>query len=500
MDTTLQTSLEAVPGRFENARRVFGHMDAELVSSLVTVAADVVLVMDDAGVIQDAAFGTQELLNHGCAHWLGKYWGHTVSEESRPKVVAMLRDKNVSNGSRWRHVNQAAPDGTELPLSFSVIQIPSGGPDGRSSALAFGRDLRPQAELQQKVLNAQRSVERDYWQLKHAETRYRLIFQVSSEAMLVLDADSEKLEDSNPAAQALLGEALTKSGWTLAQSMDKSSLAGISQVFAGLRASGQAQPVGIRLSQDEIPVTASVSLFRQEHSSHFLVRLIPVRPVAERSTADHARQTLADIMENAPDALVVTDLAGRVLSANRAFLQLAEVSNEAVVRGESLERWLGRAGVDMSVLISNLRQRDVVRFFATRMRGSYGSITEVEISAVAVNSGEQRCLGFSIRDIGLRLSNEAKPSRDIPRSTSQMTDLVGRVPMKDIVRDTTDLIEKLCIEAALELTGDNRASAAEMLGLSRQSLYVKLRRFGISDSGTDPEGLTKHPLASAFPP
>jgi DNA-binding NtrC family response regulator len=38
----------------------------------------------------------------------------------------------------------------------------------------------------------------------------------------------------------------------------------------------------------------------------------------------------------------------------------------------------------------------------------------------------------------------------------------------------------MCIEAALEMTHNNRASAAEMLGLSRQSLYVKLRRFGIS--------------------
>jgi DNA-binding NtrC family response regulator len=83
------------------------------------------------------------------------------------------------------------------------------------------------------------------------------------------------------------------------------------------------------------------------------------------------------------------------------------------------------------------------------------------------------------------MGKETKPSREIPRSTSQMTELVGRVPLKDIVRDTTDLIEQLCIEAALELTGDNRASAAEMLGLSRQSLYVKLRRFGMGDSGSD---------------
>jgi len=34
----------------------------------------------------------------------------------------------------------------------------------------------------------------------------------------------------------------------------------------------------------------------------------------------------------------------------------------------------------------------------------------------------------------------------------------------------------------LKLTGDNRATAAEMLGLSRQSLYVKLRRFGLADA------------------
>jgi transcriptional regulator PpsR len=176
-----------------------------------------------------------------------------------------------------------------------------------------------------------------------------------------------------------------------------------------------------------------------------------------------------------------------VLTANRAFLQLAQVSNEALVRGESLERWLGRAGVDLSVLISNLRQRDVVRLFATRMRGDYGSTTDVEISAVAVTTGEQRCLGFTIRDVGLRLNSETKPSRELPRSTGQMTELVGRVPLKDIVRETTDLIEQLCIEAALELTGDNRASAAEMLGLSRQSLYVKLRRFGMGDAGSEGE-------------
>ena len=97
-------------------------------------------------------------------------------------------------------------------------------------------------------------------------------------------------------------------------------------------------------------------------------------------------------------------------------------------------------------------------------------------------NGEQPCLGFTIRDVGRRARPPSAPAgRELPRSVEQLTELVGRVPLKDLVRETTDLIERLCIEAALELTGDNRASAAEMLGLSRQSLYVKLRRYGLGD-------------------
>ncbi len=52
------------------------------------------------------------------------------------------------------------------------------------------------------------------------------------------------------------------------------------------------------------------------------------------------------------------------------------------------------------------------------------------------------------------------------------------------MRQSTDVVEKLCIEAALNLTGDNRASAAELLGLSRQSLYSKLRRHDLGDIGS----------------
>jgi transcriptional regulator PpsR len=196
---------------------------------------------------------------------------------------------------------------------------------------------------------------------------------------------------------------------------------------------------------------------------------------------------LLKLVQSAPDCLVVTDLEGRVISANMAFIELAQLTTEEQVRGETLDRWLGRTGVDLSVMVSNLRQRGAVRLFATTLRGEYGAITDVEISATMVPHGDHPFLGFTIRDVGRRLNgHDTRATRELPRSVGQLTELVGRVPLKDIVGETTDLIEQLCIEAALELTRDNRASAAEMLGLSRQSLYVKLRRYGLGDLGTSP--------------
>jgi DNA-binding NtrC family response regulator len=64
-------------------------------------------------------------------------------------------------------------------------------------------------------------------------------------------------------------------------------------------------------------------------------------------------------------------------------------------------------------------------------------------------------------------------------------DLVGTASLKELVSATSDVVEKMCIETAIRLTNNNRVAAAEMLGLSRQSLYVKLRKHGLIDSSPD---------------
>jgi DNA-binding NtrC family response regulator len=98
---------------------------------------------------------------------------------------------------------------------------------------------------------------------------------------------------------------------------------------------------------------------------------------------------------------------------------------------------------------------------------------------VLFRSGDQPTYGFFIRDIRVGRSVHKSATSGMADSVEQLSQLVGRMPMKDIVGETSTMIERMCIQAALELTHNNRASAAEMLGLSRQSLYVKLHRYGI---------------------
>jgi transcriptional regulator PpsR len=121
-----------------------------------------------------------------------------------------------------------------------------------------------------------------------------------------------------------------------------------------------------------------------------------------------------------------------------------------------------------------------LKLFASVLRGEHGSPVDVEISATTVGAGPQGRLGFTIRNVSSRISIDGSDHPQIPRSREQLAELIGRVPLKELVRETTDVIERMCIETALKLTGDNRATAAEMLGLSRQSLYVKLRRYGLA--------------------
>lgn len=453
-------------------------IDADTASALISASADIALVLDEQGRIRDVSLAGDELADLGAPAWIGRAWEDVVTVESRPKVAEILADAARAGQSRWRQLNHAVAGGPDVPIRYSAVRLADSG-----RVVAIGRDLRGIASLQRRLVDAQQAMEREYQRIRSAEMRYRLLFHLASEAVLVVEASTHRIVDANPAAVKLLGLPPKRTtGQLLADLFDQTSQQAVQSLLAAARNAGRVDDVMGRLAETRATLLLSASLFRQDNVAHLLVRLRPMVEENAALTAPHAG--LLQVVERLPEAFVVTDLDHRVLAANSAFLELAQLSAEAQAKGQPVDRWIGRPGLDVDALFTALRSHGSVRNFNTVLRGELDGVESVEIAAVLVETGELPCIGFSIRGTGWRAGDRIASGPELP-STQQFTDLVGRVSLKDMVRETTDLIERLCIEAALELTRDNRASAAEMLGLSRQSLYSKLRRFGLGDLDSD---------------
>jgi transcriptional regulator PpsR len=454
---------------FGPAAELFDTLNADAAMKLAMVAGDVTLVLDDTGTILDAAFDPREFPAFG--DWVGTNWIETVTDESRPKIMEMLAGARRGEMQHWRQVNHPSSDG-DVPIRYAVLSV-----NGGEHRIAFGRDLREAGKLQQRLLQVQQSLERDYLRMRQLEGRYRMLFERSTEPVLIVEAATLRVREANPAAHTLVGaRAASLPGKKLLSFIDKNSHETAQALVGAALVSDTVSPARIRIAKGAREVMASVIGFTQDRAQYLLVRLVPAsdRPASDFSPV----LELVDVM---PDAFVVANGDLEIVTCNAAFVELLQAASVDQLRGRHLSESIGRPGIDLDLIEGQIDQHGAARNVATVVRVGHDVEGEpIELSAVRT-SGEDAYYAFVIRPIGRRLRDLPPGSQDLPRSVEQLTDLVGRMSLKDIVRESTDLIERLCIEAALSYTADNRASAAEILGLSRQSLYSKLHRYGLGN-------------------
>jgi len=453
-----------------------GDLDAASAAALVEAVADIALVLDDKGVIHNVALGSS--VSGGAASldgsdWIGRLWQEIVTVESQDKVLALVNGR--SENDRPRQINHLLPDGSNLLVAYRCVAL-----EGSGLRIALGKELSTLTRLQQRLVGVQQSMERDYAQLRQFETRYRLLFQTAREAVLIVRAEDARVVEANEAACALLGAAERKLvGSELMRWFAADQQRVLEDAFGTLRTGGSIGAIDLDDADD--PLTGRLSLFKADNVNLVLLRLQAPGAPTESFNDEEGLARLAALVENAPDALIISDPKGHILTSNTEFLDLAQTATTESVIGKPLANWLGQGGIDYQVIMTSLREHGTIRLYSTQMRGDFGSITDVEVSAARLGVEGAECIGFSIRNISRRVAANDEIASLTPRSIDQLTQLVGRVPLKELVRESTELIEQLCIQAALKLTGNNRASAAELLGLSRQSLYVKLRRYSLAD-------------------
>lgn len=450
-------------------------LSADKLAQLIGVASDIALVLSRQGDIQSVSVGWDELAVMGCSNWIGRPWADTVTSESRVKIAEMLASPANGQHSRWRQVNHPTPQGREIPLEYTVLALTD------SQYLALGRGMEAIASLQQRLIESQQKLERDYQRLRHMEGKSQILFETTTEPLLTVDGISQRLIDLNPAAQALLGPVHKRvQDRVVLECFDPASHDEVLSLLRMAQATGRVEMGRARLMGHDKEVTWSAKAFPSEQGAQVLLRCQghEVRPRHDAAQADHS--WMQEALERAPDGWILADRQGTILSTNAEFLSQIGAISSAQIQGQPLERWLARGSVDWGVLQTNVRQLGQVRGFATELKTFSGLNLAVEITALTLSDPQANWMLY-VHDIQrLRPTDSPAKAVGMADSVAQLAQLVGRMPMKDIVGETNEMIERMCILAALDLTRNNRASAAEMLGLSRQSLYVKLRRFGLA--------------------
>ncbi len=446
----------------------------DLLGDIIAAASDIALVISPEARILSVLTNPGHRYHGRLEHWEGANLRDHVTADSLPKIETQLerfaRGEEPSGSLELNHSDRAT---WEFPIRYTFHRI---GADG--ALLMLGRDLRPIAEMQQQLVKAQLALEKDYEAQREYDTRFRVLMDATQGAYVFVSVATGRLTDVNRAAAALLGRNRTDLiGAAFAQEFDGRRRGEFMETLSNIAVNEEAPALDVQLNGGKSRVMLTPTLFRAAGERLILCRL---DPADERAGAGG---DLGDMMtsfyQDGVDAIVIVDAAGVVESSNESFLDLADIAHAAAVRGKSFADFLARGSVDLRVLLDNASRSGQMRLYATKLTTEYGTVVPVEISVTHLKDRPQAAFVMVIRDTGrMEAARTSGPTLGDDKVRSVM-EQVGSATLRDIVAETTDVVEKMCIETAVELTRNNRVAAAEMLGLSRQSLYVKLRKYDL---------------------
>jgi transcriptional regulator PpsR len=447
---------------------------------LLPALVDIMMVLDRQSTVLEVTVFGKDLHRLDSSGFKGRSINDFISHDSKDKFALMLAAVGKSDAPMWRHVNFSPMAGQELPLQVSLLPQEKDG-----TVWLFGRDLSGLSQMQSRLVEAHQSMERDFLRLRHMEARYRLLFESVADPMLVVDVAQRRVMEANSAAQLVFKDLSRKlPGSDVAQLFDPDKREALEILLRQAQTTGRMESGRVRYLNADRDCNLHVSVFVQEGGPQYLLRLQALSAQQTSHTEAPVINWFHHALDQAPVGFVVADRMGTILASNPEFCSMVGVASHTMLINKSLEDWLARGGVDLGVLLTNLRQSSTLRSFATDLRSMVGVLIPVDIAAVTLN-GDDPTYGFFFHQLSGARGRDVMPatSGGMADSVAQLSQLVGRMPMKEIVGETSTMIERMCIQAALELTQNNRASAAEMLGLSRQSLYVKLHRYGMVADG-----------------
>jgi transcriptional regulator PpsR len=437
----------------------------ELARTMVSLGGDIALVIDERGVVQRVDQRASTPLASDAHTWVGHHWTDTVTLESKAKVERLMAEASPTCATRKREVNHPASGGTTVPVAYTAMRLGAKGP-----ILAVGRDLGISAALQQKFIGAQREMERNYAYARQAEARYRLLFQVATDAVIVVDGSTLNIIEANQSASELFDLSLSHVvGQNATFGFERQSRDIVSATLASALASGKSTETRAQLVGRVSNTSVTATPFRVMDSQQLLVR---IRTTEQLGSSANLGATLARLVDSASDGVAVTDVDGGVLVANPAFLKLVQASTEASVRGRPLSDWLSLPNEPFTELLARVEREGMTGYAPSQILGLDAIVKPVELAATLLSEIDPPCIGFSIR-----LS--PKPDGDIAVTVEPMQaavkvlcDQVGSAALPELMRRASEVLQRNFIRMAMERAGADLNKAATMLGINRQQLEM----------------------------
>jgi transcriptional regulator PpsR len=467
----------------EDLGALAGGADA-LAQAFVSLSSDIALVINEAGIITRVVQDGNAPMAPQADHWVGQRWSETVTGDTRGKVERLLADVGSTGVARKRQVNHACEGAADLPVAYTAMRL--GGAGAAGAVLAVGRDLRSVAAIQQRFQDTQQELERSYWRARESEARYRLLFQVATDAVIVVDGQTLRVREGNHAAQALLRAELGPlAGRVAEQQFDASSRPAVRALVTQALQCGQAREIHARLAGTHIPMSVAATPMRitetQDHSTstHVLLRVRASEPAGTDTPALHhpVGTPLARLVDTTAEGIVVTDAIGCIVVANRAFVQLVQAPDVDQMQGHSLATWLGHGGVP--ALLQSVRQQGIVQMAAQTLRCEAGTAFDVDLTVTLLHDGDQERFGFTLRPVYPSATGEAAPlsanTLALARAIDALCADVGQTPLGPLLARAEHLARGHLVHQALQRQAGGDAATAHELGISEAEL-ARLRR------------------------
>lgn len=446
----------------------------ELAQTFVSIASDIALVIDADGVIQHMAVGADPITGAN-ANWVGRPWADTASGDTRRKIELLLAEAQTAGVTRRREVNHPTHGGSDVPIAYTAIRLGRDGP-----VLAVGRDLRAVAAIQERFVVAQQDMERHYWKQRQSESRYRQLFQVATDAVLVVDALTLRIVEANVAAGTLFGRSIDALvGESATVGVAHAARPGVEEVLVMARTSGR--PAEIRalaaphhntsISLRTTAIDISATSFRAGDTM-----LLLMRARAATSASDSSADTrLTEFVEHTPDAVTITDSSGRVMMANPAFAALCRLPAESQMVGQNLVDLLGDPQNMLRSILAEARH-DGIAERREAVVGRHDALRiEVQISATLLAEGDQECIGLTLRRIDQHARAPIALLGDLAAAITDLAAQLGAKTLPEMLQQVTAFAERHLIDAALKRTQGDPAETARLLGITADEVSTRMR-------------------------